>query len=140
MRSLSDLCIPDSVYHYLRQRGWGIVRADTFNLVGQPDENVWAYARRENRVLLSADDDFRSARQFPLNNHPGCIMIDTSKGQREGEQVIELMIRTLAMALLHLPSHAGMRETKIYLSANSGVQTFQDGSQKTLFRLTSPGR
>ncbi len=136
MRSLSDLCIPDSVYHYLRQRGWGIVRADTFNLVGQPDENVWAYARRENRVLLSGDDDFRGVRQFPLNNHPGCIMIDTSKGRSEGEQVIELMIRTLATALPHLPSHAEMRETKVSLSANSGIQMFQDGSQQTLYRLT----
>ncbi len=136
MRSLSDLCIPDSVHDYLRQRGWGILRADTFDLVGQPDENVWAYARRENRVLLSADDDFRDAQRFPLNNHPGCIMIDTSKGRREGDAVIDLLIRTLATALPHLPSHAEMRETKVYLSANSGIQVFQGGSQRTLYRLT----
>ncbi|HEY8291643.1 MAG TPA: DUF5615 family PIN-like protein [Thermomicrobiales bacterium] len=136
MRSLSDLCIPDSVHDYLRQRGWGILRADTFNLVGQPDENVWAYARRENRVLISADDDFRDARRFPLNNHPGCIMIDTSKGQREGEAVIDLLIRTLATALPHLPSHVEMRETNVYLYANSGTQVFQNESPRTLYRLT----
>lgn len=135
MRSLSDLCIPDRVHDYLRQRGWGILRADTFNLVGQPDENVWACARRENRVLISADDDFRSTRRFPLNNHPGCIMIDTSKGQRAGEAVIDLMIRTLTTALPYLPPHAEMRETKVYLYANSGVQVFQDGSERTLYRL-----
>ncbi|MHB8644710.1 MAG: DUF5615 family PIN-like protein [Thermomicrobiales bacterium] len=136
MRSLSDLCIPDNVHDYLRQRGWGILRAEAFNLTGQPDENVWVCSQRENRVLISADDDFRSMRRFPLNNHPGCIMIDTSKGRREGEEVTGLMIRTLATALPHLPSQAEMRESKVYLSANSGVQTFRDGSQRTLYHLT----
>lgn len=135
MRSLSDLCIPDSVHSFLRRRGWGILRAEGFGLVGQPDENVWECARRENRVLISADDDFRSARQFPLNNHPGCIMIDTSRGQREGEAVIDLMIRTLGIALPLLPSHAEMRETRVYLSTNSGVQVSRDGTQHTLYHL-----
>jgi len=63
-------------------------------------------------------------------------MIDTSKGRREGEAVIDLLIRTLATALSHLPSHTEMPETRVYLYANSGIQVFQDGSQRTLYRLT----
>lgn len=90
MRSLSDLCIPDAVHDYLRQRGWGILRANVFALIGQPDENVWACARRENRVLLSADNDFHDDRAYPLNGHPGCIMLTTMRGKREGENVIDL--------------------------------------------------
>jgi predicted nuclease of predicted toxin-antitoxin system len=133
MRSLSDLCIPDIVHDYLRRRGWGIVHAKDLLRDGQPDENVWAHSRRENRVLISADNDFHNSRHFPLNNHPGCIMLDTLRGHHEGEQVTDLMIRILATAMLHMPTHLGMRESKGYLDANSGNPVRRDGTRIALY-------
>lgn len=136
MRSLSDICVPDGMHEYLRTRGWGIIRARDFGFDNQPDENVWGFARTERRVLISADYDFRRFRQFPLNNHSGCIIVNISRGFRGGETVTALAIRILASAWLYLPTYAEMRESHVYLESNSGVQTFQDGSQRTLYRLT----
>ncbi|MGI8857628.1 MAG: DUF5615 family PIN-like protein [Thermomicrobiales bacterium] len=64
MRSVSDICVPAGVHEYLRTRGWGIVRAGDFGFGNQPDENIWAFARNERRVLISAGYDFRRFRQF----------------------------------------------------------------------------
>jgi predicted nuclease of predicted toxin-antitoxin system len=133
MRSCSDLCIPDGVHDFLRMRGWGIVRARDFDLENQPDENVWGFARRENRVLLSADFDFRRFRQFPLNNHPGCIMLNITRGLPTGESPTTFMIRILAETLPHLPTHAGMRESKVCLDASRGTQVRRDGTRITLY-------
>jgi predicted nuclease of predicted toxin-antitoxin system len=133
MRSCSDLCIPDGAHDFLRARGWGIVRARDFDLDNQPDENVWAFARRENRVLLSADFDFRRFRQFPLNGHPGCIVLNITRGLSSSETPTAFMIRILATALPHLPTHAGMHESKVYLDANSGSQVRRDSTRITLY-------
>ncbi len=135
MRAVSDICVPDGVHDYLRGRGWGIVRVRDFGFDNQPDENVWEFARNERRVLISADFDFRRFRQFPVNNHPGCIMINIARGLRSGETVNALAIRTLATALPYLPTYAAMRETRVYLDANSGVQVLRDGARQELYRL-----
>ncbi len=62
--------------------------------------------------------------------------MNISRGFRGGETVTALAIRILASAWLYLPTYAEMRESRVYLESNSGVQTFQDGSQRTLYRLT----
>src|SRR5947209_248589 len=112
MRSVSDICVPDGAHDYLRSRGWGIVRIKDFGFDNQPDENVWAFARNERRVLISADYDFRRFRRYHLNNHPGCIVLNITRGLQPGETLTALTIRILATALPYLPTYMEMRETR----------------------------
>lgn len=136
MRSVSDLCIPDEVHNAMRGRGWGIVHAKAMGFAGHPDENLWEYARRERRVLLTADYDFHQPYIYPLNNHPGCIIIQIRRGIRPGERIADLMIRILTSSLPYLPSFTGMRESRVYLDPISGVQILRDGSRRLLYRST----
>lgn len=136
MRAVSDICVPDGVHEYLRGRGWDIVRVKDFGFDNQPDENVWEFARSTRRVLVSADYDFRRFRQFPVSNHPGCIMVNITRGLQRGESVTVLAIRILATALPHLPTHAAMRGTRVYLDANRGIHVMRDGTERELYRLT----
>ena len=135
MRSASDICVPDGAVDFLRGRGWGIVRVQGHGFVNQPDENVWAFARRTRRVFITADYDFRRFRQFPLNGHPGCILINIARGLRGGETVTALAVRVLTTALPYIPTFAGMRKSRVSLDADNGVQVSGDGTERTLYRL-----
>ncbi|MGI8857629.1 MAG: hypothetical protein ACR2JW_17985 [Thermomicrobiales bacterium] len=67
--------------------------------------------------------------------YPGCIMVTITRGLRSGETVTALAIRILTNALPYLPTYAGMRESRVVIEANRGIQTFRDGSEQSLYRL-----
>ena len=49
-------------------RHWGHNVKDVYEagIDGQPDENVFQYARRDRRIVLTHDDDFWDNAMFPL--------------------------------------------------------------------------
>jgi len=49
-------------------------------LRGRSDEEIFAYARKERRVILTHDDDFMDNRQFSINLSPGVVKIPGGEG------------------------------------------------------------
>ena len=47
----------------------------TEGLMGKPDVDVWASARREGRFFITQDLDFSDIRQFQPGTHPGLLMV-----------------------------------------------------------------
>ena len=52
-------------------------------LGGKSDQDVFAFAWREKRVLLTHDDDFLNDQQFPFNRNPGVIVLPGKQGEFE---------------------------------------------------------
>jgi predicted nuclease of predicted toxin-antitoxin system len=64
----------------IKELGWNAVYVSDVGLLGHPDENVFAYSYRENRVLLTHDDDFLDDAKFPQYRNPGVVILPGANG------------------------------------------------------------
>lgn len=81
---LVDESLGDAVALLLREDGWNAEFVRTAGLGGRSDEDVFAYAWKKNRVLLTHDHDFLDDRRFPPHRNPGVIVLPGASGTREG--------------------------------------------------------
>jgi predicted nuclease of predicted toxin-antitoxin system len=77
---------------FLRELGWNVKDVFEVGLDGNSDEDVIAYAFRENRILLSHDEDFLNDQRFPFNRNPGVVILPGGSGD----------VNALVLALLDL--------------------------------------
>lgn len=68
----------------LRETGWNVKFTLSIGLGGHSDEDVFSYAWKENRVLLTHDHDFLDDRRFPPHRNPGVIVLPGASGTGEG--------------------------------------------------------
>lgn len=75
-RFLTDENIPRSIAEWLRDKGYDTTRASEVNLRGASDSTLIKWSQREDRIILSLDEDFiRLHRQ--LKKPFGVIVIRT---------------------------------------------------------------
>ncbi len=74
-RFLLDEDIDPTLAPTLRNLGWNVRTVAEADLRGHPDESVLAYAKREDRVLLTHDDGYLDDRRHPPHRNPGVIVI-----------------------------------------------------------------
>jgi predicted nuclease of predicted toxin-antitoxin system len=67
----------------LQDLKWNTTFAGEVGLSGHSDEDVFAYAFRENRLLLTHDRDFLDDRRFPIHRNPGVIVFPGADGSGE---------------------------------------------------------
>jgi hypothetical protein len=67
-------------------RHWGYTVTDVFEagIAGQPDENVFHYARHHRRIILTHDDDFLDNALFPLKGSHGIAVLPFASGGNSG--------------------------------------------------------
>lgn len=75
MKFLLDGGVPRSIQDYLVQAGFDVLRLVQVNLADATDEQVFSFAQRENRVLITRDKDFGNLDDYPLGTHEGIIVI-----------------------------------------------------------------
>jgi predicted nuclease of predicted toxin-antitoxin system len=80
-RFLVDESAGSGLARALRERGWNAVAADEVGLRGYPDEDVFAHAWSEDRVILTHDEDFLDDRRFPFNRNPGVVVLPGASGE-----------------------------------------------------------
>lgn len=68
----------------LRDYGWNAVYVEEIGLAGHSDEDVFAFAWKEDRVLLTHDRDFLDDRRFPFHRNPGLIVLPGADGSGAG--------------------------------------------------------
>jgi len=124
-RFLIDESIDVKVADLLRTSGFNAKHVIEVGLAGHPDEDVLAYAYREDRVLLTHDPDFLDDRLFPPHRNPGVVVLPGSQGDR----------RALVTALNWvLPVIGGgrdlWRQSKVSVASDGtwSVATFERGS------------
>src|SRR5262245_35738896 len=80
---LVDESLGPRVTCVLKGMGWNAIDTSDLGLSGHPDENVFAAARREDRILLTHDADFLDDRRFPPRLNPGLVILPGAKGNAD---------------------------------------------------------
>jgi predicted nuclease of predicted toxin-antitoxin system len=110
-RFLVDQCVGKEAADFLRSRGWNAVYAEAVGLRDQDDQNVYAFAWREDRIILTHDSDFLDDQRFPPHRNPGVIVLPGANGATPGLH--------MAIARVHLliaPYREGYRYKKVLIN------------------------
>ena len=87
LRLLIDENIPSELVNDLRRARYQIESVSEKGLTGHPDENILAYAKKKNRVVLTTDKDFWDDRKHPLQKCFGIIC--TEAGPQDYDKLYE---------------------------------------------------
>jgi hypothetical protein len=83
-RFLVDESLGEAVARVLGYLGWNAVFGPDMGLRGHSDEDVFGFAWREQRVLLTHDRGFLDDRRFPPHRNPGVIVLPGASGAGRG--------------------------------------------------------
>jgi predicted nuclease of predicted toxin-antitoxin system len=116
-RFLVDESLGVEAAHLIRALGWNVVYVGEVGLVGKPDEDVFAFCWREDRIILTHDNDFLDDRRFPFHRNPGVIVLPGATGETPG--LVDALFRVLRLIG---PYREANRKTKIHITED-GVWT-----------------
>ena len=74
-RFLVDETLGESFVGALHDLGYNAIGVAQLGLTGHSDEDVFAAAWRERRILLTQDHDFLDDRRFPPHSNPGVVVL-----------------------------------------------------------------
>jgi predicted nuclease of predicted toxin-antitoxin system len=138
-RFLIDHNVDRETAPFLASKGWNAITVSAVGIEGHSDEDVLAYAHRDDRILLTHDEDFLDDRRFPPHRNPGIVVLPGGSGNSEA------LVRALMhMMVLVAPYRDAYRGAKIVFSADWSVQirqrVIQSGAMETTrYRLTGNG-
>src|SRR5438132_438714 len=82
-RFLVDENLGEEVAQVLRAEGFNSQFVSEAGLRRHDDTDVFAYALRTDRVLLTHDPDFLDDRKYPQNRNPGLVVLPGGSGATE---------------------------------------------------------
>jgi len=138
-RFLVDENVHTEVVRYLRAHGWNVKSVDDVALRGHSDEDVLAFAHREDRILLTHDRDFLNDRQYPPNRNPGVVILTGGKGNDERlvTGLMDLLV-TLAPYREILPNCKAVFHEDRTVAIT--LKDFHSGKLETMLFRLSPGQ
>jgi predicted nuclease of predicted toxin-antitoxin system len=77
---LVDESLGEAVARVISDVGYNVRFGPDVGLAGRSDEEVFAYAWKKGRVLLTHDRDFLDDRRFPFHRNPGVIVLPGGHG------------------------------------------------------------
>lgn len=80
-RFLVDENLGPGVAELLREAGWNAKYVGEVGLEGHDDSDVFAFAFRESRILLTHDADYLDDRRFPPHRNPGVVVLPGASGE-----------------------------------------------------------
>lgn len=83
-------------YEILRELGWNTKFVSEVNLIGKSDEDLYRYAFKHKRIILTHDEDFLNHKQFPFYCNPGVIVFPGADGN---EKVLERSIADMLIVI-----------------------------------------
>jgi predicted nuclease of predicted toxin-antitoxin system len=137
-RILVDESLGPGVAKLLREQGCNVVYASDVGLGGKDDEDVAAYAWRENRMIWTHDHDYLDDKLLPEHRNPGVVVLPGGDGE---EKAMLGGIRTA----LTIFGHGGQmwKKSKTVVTANGELtMRVRDPSGRTTserYRLTKDG-
>jgi predicted nuclease of predicted toxin-antitoxin system len=98
MRFVVDNALSPLVAEHLRQNGHDAVHVRDYGLHASSDEEVFDFAARKHRVLISADTDFGTLLALRNETAPSVILLRRSTGRRPEAQATILLSNLEAIA------------------------------------------
>jgi predicted nuclease of predicted toxin-antitoxin system len=74
-RFLVDESVGINAARLIRDRGWNVSYVEDLDLLDRSHEAVLAFARREERILLTHHFDFLDDSRFPFHRNPGLVVL-----------------------------------------------------------------
>jgi predicted nuclease of predicted toxin-antitoxin system len=97
-RFLVDESMGERVAEIVRERGFNAKYAAECGLIGHSDEDVFATAWADKRVIFTHDSDFMDDRRFPSHRNPGIVLIHPGAEGNDNERLLECLFKTLVIA------------------------------------------
>jgi predicted nuclease of predicted toxin-antitoxin system len=82
-RFLIDESLGGEVARYLSEKGFNAEFVGDVGLSGHSDEDIFAYAWREKRMLWTHDRDFLDDTRFPGHRNPGVVVLPGGSGDEQ---------------------------------------------------------
>src|ERR1700745_1661207 len=118
-RVLIDGSVGIEAARLIRDRGWNVCYVDDVGLSERSDEEVFAFAWKEQRILLTYDLDFLDDSRFPFNLNPGLVVLPrTTESRRRLPDAINGVLALIG------PYFKAYRGYKIRITEN-GVWTIR---------------
>ncbi len=138
-RFLIDESLGAEVAIFLRDKGFSAVFVADVRLNGRSDEDVFSFAWREKRMLLTHDRDFLDDRRFPENRNPGVVVLPGGDGD---QNAMGVGIGTVLAVFGAGPSIWEKTKTAISPSGEMTIRrrNFETGKiETTRYRMTGKG-
>ena len=94
MRFLIDMPISPLLIEWLQREGHNGIHASRIGLGQAPDEEIIAQARKESRIIITADLDYARFLALAGSSKPGIILF--RGGNYNDKEMLELLKRVLA--------------------------------------------
>ena len=94
-RFLVDESLGPEAATFLRDLGWNVKAVQDAGLTGHSDEDVYAFAARDDRIVLTHDGDFLDDRGFPLQRNVSVVVLPGASG--ETEPLVRALLNMLAI-------------------------------------------
>ena len=124
-RFLVDESLGSEAAKVIRELGWNVKYVNEVALVGHSDEDVFAFAWSDDRILLTHDRDFLDDRSFPTHRNPGVVVLPGGDGDEAA------LIKALSFVLsVVAPFRESYQGTKIAIDSE-GAWTLVRRNQET---------
>lgn len=124
-RFLVDESLGREVATVLNDRKWNVKFVDEAGLCGRSDEDVMAFAWRDDRILLTHDRDFLDDRRFPPYRNPGVVILPGADGKEA-----DLISALAGLLAIVGPFREGYRHSKVVISSDR-IWTFIKRNNET---------
>ena len=138
-RFLVDENLEGTTTELLRALGWNAKGVSELNMLGHEDDDVFAAAWKEDRMIITNDRDFLDDRRFPDQSNPGIIVLPDANVESD------IFLRAIRVMLdIFGPLREAYRKTKIIVSNSSIITIFRRNRdtgkiEKQRFRLGKHG-
>jgi predicted nuclease of predicted toxin-antitoxin system len=77
LQILLDQNIPPAISGFLclQRPEWTVWHVSQLGMSGAPDEQIFAWAQRNQAIVITFDEDFADARMYPVGEHAGVIRL-----------------------------------------------------------------
>jgi predicted nuclease of predicted toxin-antitoxin system len=100
-RFLIDESMGAEVAEIVHANGYNAKYVAEQGLVGRSDEDVFAAAWRDKRVLVTHDPDFLDDRRFPPHRNPGIVLVRPGSNGRDNHGLLVCLIKAAQIAGEH---------------------------------------
>ncbi len=131
-RFLVDESAGIEVAKILQREGYNAKFASEFGLLGRSDEDIFAEAWRERRIVITHDTDFLNDRRFPPHRNPGIVLVRPGSDGHDEEGLVASLEKAVLIAGKNATWFRGKK-----LDFSSGEEltvTSQHGRNRYLWR------
>lgn len=122
-RFLVDESMGAAIAKYLDEKGYNTKYVGDEGLEGRSDEDVFAFAWKSERIIVTHDPDFLDDRRFPPHRNPGIVLVRPGSSGRDDYGLLVCIYKATLLA----DNAQWFRRKKL------------DFSSKDLLTITSPG-